>query len=258
MMASLHQKTPHWLVLAGTEQARNFISYWQKQSLVMMTASLAGVTKTPPSYGVPTRIGGFSTADQNGKDGLADYIKDHSITAIIDFTHPFAHQISAHARYAADRAQVLYCQYMRPAWQAGPDDDWHYHDSWPALFGGVQTETLFLSGGHEALQHLPELRPYQVVARMIEAPKKARDDVTILLSRPSADVADEIACFTSHDITALAVKDSGGAAGEAKLSAARFLNVPVHMVKRPDYPAGWFSDISEMNAYLHDYLKHDH
>jgi precorrin-6A/cobalt-precorrin-6A reductase len=44
--------------------------------------------------------------------------------------------------------------------------------------------------------------------------------------------------FTSEGVEVLVVKDSGGAAGRAKLLAARLMSLPVILIRRPPPPPG--------------------
>ena len=54
--------------------------------------SLAGRTTNPRPQPIPDRIGGFG-----GIDGLVRFLRDEAIDAVIDATHPYADQMSAHA-----------------------------------------------------------------------------------------------------------------------------------------------------------------
>ena len=92
-----------------TSEAREFIAHWADDPNVSLTASLAGVTENAPDLGVQTRIGGFSYHNEDGTliDGasaMAAFVKDGDYAAIIDVTHPFATQISANARAAAEES----------------------------------------------------------------------------------------------------------------------------------------------------------
>ena len=62
------------------------------QSELRATVSLAGRTANPVLPPLPTRIGGFG-----GVAGLVRYLREQRITAVVDATHPFAAQMSAHA-----------------------------------------------------------------------------------------------------------------------------------------------------------------
>jgi len=84
------------------------------------TLSLAGRTSTPRAQPLATRIGGFG-----GVDGLARFLGDHAVDAVIDATHPYADQISTNALGACERTGVPLVSIARPAWQAEAGDCWH-------------------------------------------------------------------------------------------------------------------------------------
>ena len=248
-----------WLVLGGTKEARDFISHWQNDRQIQIVLSLAGVTTNAPDFHVQTRVGGFSSIQDDGTEidgatGMETYLLDNGITAVIDITHPFAAQISANARQAANKADVTYLQYLRAPWQPLKGDYWHYHESWDALFDAVKTKHLFLAGGHEALSHLPATYSQKITARMIEPPKMALQDLPekldIMLAKPLAKAAEEEALFRKLRVTAIAAKLSGGKASAGKLAAARALGLDVHLVKRPDYPDGWFDNLQKLHRHL--------
>src|SRR4051812_48549061 len=81
--------------------------------------SLAGRTARPMPLPGDVRIGGFG-----GVGGLSDYLRDHRIDLVIDATHPFADQISAHARSACEAASVDRLMMVRPMWQRHRLDRW--------------------------------------------------------------------------------------------------------------------------------------
>lgn len=259
MTKSKARRQQKWLVLGGTKEASDFISYWHKKESVQLILSLAGVTRHRPIEGCEIRIGGFSRQAEDGQmtdgaTGMTDYIFQEGCGAVIDLTHPFARQISANARQAAMRADIPYFHYMRAPWVAMEHDNWQFHDSWQTLYQTVKTPHLFIAGGHEALNALPPNYQGAVTARMIEAPPHGQEtlpkDVEIILSRPPASVEEEVSLFVKKNITAVAAKLSGGKASAAKLAAARHLSLPVHLVRRPVYPSGWYDKMSA----LHDRL----
>lgn len=248
-----------WLVLAGTSEARDFIAHWVKDSSISLTASLAGVTTNSPDLGVETRVGGFSYEDENGVaiDGasaMAEFVSQGHYAAIIDVTHPFAAQISANARLAAEKADVRYFQFVRSPWQPLADDEWHYHDSWADLFKAVKTRHLFVAGGHEALAALRPQSKTNYTARVIEPPVMALselpENLEIILGPPAQSADEEFALFRKLKITAVASKLSGGKVSAGKLAAARALGLPVHLVSRPDYPDGFFDNLKQLHRAL--------
>ena len=253
---NLTKQPQKWLVLAGTKEARDFIAEWRADSHVTMTASLA--SRTPYAYdlGVETRIGGFSYVGTDGTPvsgdaAMAEFITKGRYAAVIDVTDPFAAKISANAYAAAQLAGVSYFQFVRPAWKPLGEDDWHYHDSWDALYQAVNTRHLFVEAGQEALNALaPTSRAY-ITARMTEPPKAALSDLPenlkIIIGEPSQQVGEEEALFRKIKITAVATNLSGGKDNVAKLAAARHLGLSVHLVKRPDYPDGWFGNLKSLH-----------
>src|SRR5260221_2909480 len=60
---------------------------------VVLTTSLAGRTERPMPIPGDVRIGGFG-----GVARLTAYLRDRAIDLVLHATHPFARQISAHAR----------------------------------------------------------------------------------------------------------------------------------------------------------------
>jgi precorrin-6A/cobalt-precorrin-6A reductase len=60
----------------------------------------------------------------------------------------------------------------------------------------------------------------------------------LLLARGPFNLAEERFIIERHGIEVLVAKASGGAATEAKLTAARERDLPVVMVRRPSKPAG--------------------
>ncbi|MGW6461504.1 precorrin-6A/cobalt-precorrin-6A reductase, partial [Streptomyces sp. NPDC055078] len=86
----------HILILGGTAEARQLAAELTGRAGTAVTTSLAGRVAHPrlPPGGV--RIGGFG-----GADGLAGWLREHAVDAVVDATHPFATTISAHAARAA-------------------------------------------------------------------------------------------------------------------------------------------------------------
>jgi len=109
------------LILGGTAEAAGLaeaaVARFGDRLLVI--SSLAGRTARPAIPPGEVRIGGFG-----GAEGLARYLADNRIDAVIDATHPFARQISANAARATEATGTKRLTLARPPWPRHPLDRW--------------------------------------------------------------------------------------------------------------------------------------
>ena len=228
--------SPHILILGGTTEARELATALTALPEVRVTTSLAGRVSRPGALAGDVRIGGFG-----GAEGLAEWLREHHVDAVVDATHPFAESITANAARAGAVSGVPVVVLRRPGWQPGPGDHWHMvasleeaADALPALGRRVLLTTGRL--GLAAFAHLAQLH---FVVRSVEPPEPPMPpNVDVLLARGPFTVADEAALLREHRIDVVVTKDSGGAATAAKLTAAREAGVPVVVVRRPPLPDG--------------------
>ncbi|PWI12084.1 cobalt-precorrin-6A reductase [Streptomyces sp. NWU339] len=226
----------HVLVLGGTTEARELAAELTARPGVRVTTSLAGRVARPAAVAGGMRVGGFG-----GERGLADWLRDQGVTALVDATHPFAERITANAARAATATGVPLVVLRRPGWQPGPDDRWHPVPSLDAaaeLLPGLG-QRVFLTTGRLGLAAFARLTRLHFTVRSVEPPEPPVPPHTcVLLDRGPFTVADETALLREHRIDVLVTKDSGGAATSAKLTAARELGLPVVVVRRPPLPEG--------------------
>ena len=107
------------LILGGTTEASALARLLAGDPRFEATLSLAGRTSAPRPQPLATRIGGFG-----GIEGLARFLSEQAIAAVIDATHPYADQISANAVGASSQTGVPLASLVRPAWQAQAGDRW--------------------------------------------------------------------------------------------------------------------------------------
>ena len=72
------------LILGGTAEARELAAALVVDGLDVIS-SLAGRVNSPSLPPGRVRVGGFG-----GADGLAEYLRGHQVSAVVDATHPFA------------------------------------------------------------------------------------------------------------------------------------------------------------------------
>ncbi|ADZ72328.1 cobalt-precorrin-6A reductase [Polymorphum gilvum] len=225
----------HLLLLAGTAEA-HALARRLAQALpgVRLTVSFAGAVSRLPDLGVPTRVGGFG-----GADGLADHLREHGVSLVIDATHPFAARMSRNAAAACAATGVALLRLERPPWHAVAGDAWTEVDDLDAAAAALPSGArAFLAVGRRDLACFAARADLWCLVRMIEPPDPGTLPApwTVLLARPSDDVAQEEALMRRHAITHVVAKNSGGARAYAKLAAARRLGLPVVLVRRPTLP----------------------
>lgn len=218
------------LVLGGTREGKQIAEQLYKQGLPVIY-SIAGLVRIP-ALPCPVISGGFR---QFG--GLATYLHQQGIMAVIDATHPFAQQMTFTAIEVTHQFGIGYWRFQRPAWQAGDEDHWYDCRDWQAVIGHCQSgSNIFLSCGQltfDQLQQLPSHANYLY-----------RTAVSLTQSIPAHirwqqgigpfDFQQELALLIHHSIDMLVTKNSGGEFTAAKLLAARHLGLPVLMLSRPE------------------------
>jgi precorrin-6A/cobalt-precorrin-6A reductase len=204
---------------------------------VVLTTSLAGRTERPMPIPGDVRIGGFG-----GVAGLTAYLRDRAIDLVLDATHPFADQISAHARLACEAVSVDRLMLVRPMWRRHPLDRWiEVADlAGAAAIVGKFGRRAWLTIGASELGAFTHVTDVRFLVRLIHAPSsplplKLHE---ILIGRGPFSLVEEQHLLQRHAIDVLVCKASGGAATEAKLIAAREASLPVVMVRRPSAEPG--------------------
>ncbi len=194
--------------------------------------SLAGLGRVPDDLACAVRVGGFG-----GVSGLADYLRAEGIGLVIDATHPYAAQMSRHAREACSRVQVPLWAVRRMPWQPQPGDDWREVANWRAIVEAIAPFRRPLwTMGREPLAHLHEIPAMQFwTVRCLDA-RAGNACATVIDARGPFDLAGERALFDAAQIDVVISKNSGGRATEAKLAVARELGVPVVMLARVPLP----------------------
>lgn len=228
----------HVLILGGTGDAVRLAALAVDAfGAEAVTSSLAGVTRAPAPVPGRVRVGGFG-----GADGLADYLAAEGVTHLIDATHPFAATISAHAAEAAARTGVARLALTRPAWAREPGDRWievyDMTEARHALDG--QANVVFLAIGRKELAAFKDMAGFRFNIRLVERPDRVLpvNSYSLTVDRGPFTAEGERALFERERIGTVVAKASGGAAGYAKIAAARALGLSVIMIRRPPQPEG--------------------
>jgi precorrin-6A/cobalt-precorrin-6A reductase len=219
------------LILGGTGEARQLAEALTKRE-VRVVSSLAGRVARPRLPVGEVRVGGFG-----GPEGLARYLGESGITAVVDATHPFAERIGTNAAKAAELTQTPLLRLARPGWQAGPQDDWHWAGDLAEAARKLPDlgKRVFLTSGRQGLPAFAHLDDLWFLIRCVDPPEPPLPrHHELLLARGPYEVAAERELLGRVDV--LVTKDSGGAQTSAKLTAARELGRPVLLIRRPERP----------------------
>jgi precorrin-6A/cobalt-precorrin-6A reductase len=222
---------PVALILGGTSDARDLASRLDARPGLRVVSSLAGRVRDPALPAGEVRIGGFG-----GADGLAAWLTDQHISAVIDATHPFAEGISANAAVACGQTGTPLLRVVRPPWMPGEGDNWHEARSLTSaasLLPGLGRR-VFLTTGRQGLAAFAPLRQTWFLIRCVDPPAGPMPPRRqVILARGPYDAGAELALMRQHEIDVLVTKNSGGELTAGKLAAARDLGIVVVMVSRP-------------------------
>lgn len=223
------------MILGGTGDARKLAQRLAESPDYAITYSIAGRTTAPLLPDCDVRHGGFG-----GVDGLASFLRSHAVRLLVDATHPYAAQMSAHAAAAAADAGVPLLALRRPPWRPGPDDHWQMVPDMVAAAKAIGwvPQRVLLTIGQLGLGPFIRRPQHQYVIRTVEPPAAFGVPLQsrVITARGPFSVDDEKDMLRQHHIERLVTKNSGGSATIAKLVAARELDIPVIMVERPPLP----------------------
>ena len=269
------QKRPRILLLGGTRDGRKLAERLHQQGYEVVY-SIAGLVRRPD---LPCTVisGGFSgfarrfsadAADSKEASvaGLACFLQHEGIDLLLDVTHPYAQNMSAHAVPAARALQLPCWRLHRSPWQPEAGDNWRSFDSWTQLMcavsafvteqsqkaagkepgaepvgilfsvGQLDTQQLVqlteLSEGFNNLRHPPKILLRSAAEHRLPLP----ESVHWLKAIGPFSEADEAALFEQHNIGLVISKNSGGAATRAKLAVARQRGCAVFLQQRPGLP----------------------
>lgn len=242
---------PNLLILGGTTEAAALCRRIADLGLAAMV-SLAGRVANPVPLALLQRVGGFG-----GATGLADYIRAHRITHLIDASHPFAATISANAVLATAVTRTPLVALIRPAWQPQAGDDWQLVPDIPAAVAALDrpAERVFLAVGRMHLGAFTAHPQHFYLLRLVDPPEAPVPfpDHHALIARGPFSEAGDMALLQDHRITRIVSKNAGGSGAVAKIAAARTLGLPVLMIDRPAIPPR--NEVGSVAAVL-DWLRH--
>jgi precorrin-6A/cobalt-precorrin-6A reductase len=203
--------TARVLLLAGTAEARALAESLRALPGLTVTASLAGVTRHPVPIAAETRTGGFG-----GAEGLAAYLRENCIAALVDATHPFAARMAANAAAACTATGTPRLKLTRPEWEAEPG--WHctaeLAEAAAALPPGARA---LLTTGRKEIAPFAARRDVTCLLRVIEPVADLPANMHQIAARPPFSLASEPALMRGESVTHLVSKNAGDRAGRSSM-----------------------------------------
>ena len=151
---------------------------------------------------------------------------------------------------ASQASGVPLVRYMRPQWVEPEGAGWIHVPTVRAAAEALPVgANVFVTTGHEGLEHFVARNDCKMVARLIEPPSIDLGHVWWLEDAPPYSIEDERKVFEKYEFTHLVTKNSGGAATWPKMVVARERGVQVIVVARPVYgPAVEVGSVDEAVA----------
>ncbi|MBJ6125366.1 cobalt-precorrin-6A reductase [Microvirga splendida] len=243
------------LLLGGTTEASALARRLAGRSAFSPLLSMAGRTSDPLPLPIPTRIGGFG-----GVEGLARFLREERIEAVVDATHPFAAVMSRNVAKACAQAHVPLLALRRPPWSPQEGDRWmdvaSMQDAVRAL--GEEPRRVFLTVGRLELPPFAAAPQHTYLVRTIEPIGDALPVPNVMAIQdraPFTETAERV-LMERERVDVVVTKNSGGAATYPKIAAARALGLPVIVVARPEKPCG-VEEVATVDAAL-EWLERRH
>jgi precorrin-6A/cobalt-precorrin-6A reductase len=225
------------LVLGGTGEARALAAALDDDEALRVISTLAGRVGQPRLPRGEVRVGGFG-----GPDGLAAFIREQGVTAVVDATHPFAERMSWSAAHACAAAGTPLLRLERPPFARDPAIDWREVATLAEAAALLPSagRRVFLTTGRQGLAAFRAVAGAFFLVRCVDPPDPATlpPEHALVLDRGPFELPGELALVDRHALDVLVTKDSGGALTQAKLGAARERGLPVIVVARPPRPDG--------------------
>lgn len=231
------------LVLSGTTAGRRLAEAMVARGLSPLSSLPSGSTDEPPGL---VRHGGFG-----GAAGLADWLREHRVEAVVDATHPYASTMSRNAYQVSRALGIPFLRVSRRSWRERADaNDWFWvadHEEACRVAGRIGAP-IFLSVGRQPLWHY-HLLPSPVTVRVPRDDGFERPaDWTVLVARGAQSLQTELADLADQRV--LVARDLGGTDHAAKLEAAAQLGVRVVMLSRPELPGRQAASLDEALEWL--------
>lgn len=223
------------LIMGGTADARALAAATLDRLPGMrVITSLAGRTAVPRKPMGEVTVGGFG-----GPQGLADYMLQQNVDAVIDATHPFAAAISANVAEASRMTGLPRLVLRRAPWTFADNAGVvRVADTAAAARALAESDRrVFLAIGRKEVSAFADMPGRFYLLRFIDAPDAPPPfaDYHVLTGRPGGPEAED-RILDDFRIDALVAKNGGSDLSRAKIDAALDRGIKVVLIDPPPAP----------------------
>lgn len=219
-------------IIGGTSEARSLVKSMEgKRDFIVSVATYSGAEMLDYENVVISRM---------GQKAMIEFIRDKSITTVVDMSHPYAVEVTQNAKNACHEAGVIYIRYNR---QTSEEKDCIYMDSidkCAEFLLGIQG-CVFFSTGIKNIKDFEKVRGenrfvYRVLPSIFSIQEcvdnniKMEDIIAIL-----GPVSEELNYQMFKDFNAdyVIMKDSGKEGGTSeKIQACKRLGITAVVIGR--------------------------
>ncbi|AIS51534.1 cobalt-precorrin-6A reductase CbiJ [Thermoanaerobacter kivui] len=246
------------LVLAGTKDGREVAERLKLKGMEVIASTVTDYGASLFSEGIKVHKGAL------GEVSLIEFIYKNNIDILVDATHPFAKDVSINAINACNKTGIKYIRYERKSLYY--DNAIVVENFEEAAEKCKEYHSIFLTVGSKNLEKFKFLWEMgkKVTARVLPLSsviKKCED----LGLKPKDIIAMEgpftkelnYQMFKERNAEVIVTKDSGIVGGVLqKFEAAKMLNIPVILIKRPDinYPVV----VTDVDSLIKEVTKSGH
>ncbi|MGQ9556813.1 MAG: precorrin-6A reductase [Desulfurispora sp.] len=251
------------LLLGGTAETHQILAGLLSRALPVIVSTATPLGKKLLEEHLPPRVlSGGPVEVRCGRldaSGLVELIQKRGIRLVVDATHPYAGEVSRQALLACRETGITCLRFSRPRQEPGqyrlvyrvPD----YLSA--ARRAGELGFRIFLTTGSKTVPIFAgELDPQRLIVRVLPDPQTIAGLLEIGIPARQIIAAQgpfsrelNLAMFRDWRADVVVSKQSGAAGGqEAKLAAARQLDLPVVLIERPPEigPVQVFEDVAEL------------
>lgn len=212
-------------IIGGTSESVRLVSNVDRRSLIVSVAGEEGRDRLPED--VDVHVGPMDRA------AMESFIREQSIVAVVDMSHPFAKLVSKEAKAAAKEQGVDYYRFKRPVEDEAGDEIFDDYESCAAYIE-ERTGTFFFTTGSKHCdlfesvkgesRHIYRIIPSSKSLDILTAAGVAMEDMVAMLG--PFDLAMNLALFKHFKADYLVTKNSGAGSGfHEKIEAAGRLGI---------------------------------